>query len=263
MKRIIAILMAAMMVAALTVGCGKDNSSSAPSTPDSSMSGSASGESSAPEEIQPTLEEVHTAVKNAYGDNYLPNMPMDETALTEMVGVNMENVEEFIAESPMISAQVDTFIAIKAKEGKGEEVEKELNAYRDKLVNDSFQYPMNMPKVNASQVIRKGDYVFFVMLGAINDAMDVTEEEAAKFAQEQIQIGVDAIEAVFAGEEPPVAPKAENEMADDVSDAVSDAGDAVSDAGDAVSDAVSDAGNAVSEAVSDAGEAVSNATSGN
>ena len=37
----------------------------------------------------------------------------------------------------MISAHVDTFIAIKAKEGKGEEVEKALTSYRDYLINDS------------------------------------------------------------------------------------------------------------------------------
>ena len=262
MKRIVALILAALMTAALAAGCGKDDSSSAPQ---SSMDSSSSQSGSSAQEIQPTLEEIHTAVKNAYGDDYMPNMAMDETALTEMVGVDMANVEEFIGESPMISAQVDTFIAIKAKEGKGDEVEAQLNAYRDKLVNDSFQYPMNMAKVNASQVLRKGDYVFFLMVGAVDERADATEEEAAAFAQEQVQIGVDAIEAVFAGEEPPVAQKKDSLM-EDASDAVSDAGDAVSDAvsdaGNAVSDAVSDAGDAVSDAVSDAGSAVSDVTSG-
>lgn len=88
-----------------------------------------------------------------------------------------------------------------------------------------MQYPGNMAKVNASRVLRHGDYVFFLMLGAIDDAAE-TDEQAATFAEEQTQIAVDAIEAVFNGEEPPVAEKAGS----DVSSAVSDAGDAVSDA---------------------------------
>ena len=41
--------------------------------------------------------------------------------------------------------------------------EKALTSYRDYLINDSLQYPMNVPKVNASSVLREGDYVFFVI----------------------------------------------------------------------------------------------------
>lgn len=256
MKRIVAMLLAALVVASLAVGCGRDESSSV--APGSSSS--ASQGSSASQEAEPTLEELHTAVKNAYGDNYLPSMSLDATAMTEQVGLTMDNVEEFIAEGPMISAHVDTFIAIKAKEGKGADVETELNAYRDYLVSESLQYPGNMAKVNASRVFRHGDYVFFIMLGAMNDAAE-TDEEAATFAEEQTQIAVDAIEAVFNGEEPPVAEKAGSDVSsavsdagDAVSDAVSDAGDAVSDAVSGAGDAISDAGSAVSDAASDVGE---------
>ncbi len=96
----------------------------------------------------------------------------------------------------MISAHVDTFIAIKAKEGKGEEVEKALTSYRDYLINDSLQYPMNVPKVNASSVLREGDYVFFVMLGQIKDDM-AEEEDMLKQAQESNQLAIDAIKKFF------------------------------------------------------------------
>ena len=57
--------------------------------------------------------------------------------LTDIYGLDMENVEEVIGEAPMISAYVDTFIAVKAKEGKGEAVEKELQEYLDYVVENS------------------------------------------------------------------------------------------------------------------------------
>ena len=61
----------------------------------------------------------------------------------------------------MISVHLDTFVALKAKEGKGGEVEKLLADYRTRFVEDSMQYPMNISKVQASEVVRHGDYVFY------------------------------------------------------------------------------------------------------
>ena len=134
---------------------------------------------------QPDLQEIVQAVKDAYGDNYLPSMQMDEQMMTDVYGVNMDNVEEFVAEGPMISAHVDTFIAVKAKEGKGEQVQQELQAYLDYV------------QENAAQVVRHGDYVFYVLLGGYDERTDVTEEESVTFAKEQVQIGLDAIASFF------------------------------------------------------------------
>ena len=126
---------------------------------------------------QPDLQEIVQAVKDAYGDNYLPSMQMDEQMMTDVYGVDMDNVEEFVAEGPMISAHVDTFIAVKAKEGKGEQVQQELQAYLDYVQENALQYPMNTAKVQAAQVVRHGDYVFYVLLGGYDERTDVTEEE--------------------------------------------------------------------------------------
>ena len=148
-------------------------------------------------EVDSTLQEVYDAVKAAYGENYIPSMMIESQQLSEVYGITAENVESFIAEGPMMSAHVDTFIAIKAVEGKGEEVETQLTAYQTMLQTDSLQYPMNMAKVNSSQVVRHGDYVFFVMLGSFDERENASEEEQLKFAQEQTQIGVDAIAGHF------------------------------------------------------------------
>lgn len=146
------------------------------------------------------LEKVHQAVKDVYGENYIPSAPYDAQALNDMFGISEDLYEESIAEGPMISVHVDTFLAFKAKEGKGAEIEKLLNDYRTTLVEDSMQYPMNISKVEASEVVRHGDYVFFVMLGTASDeALEKGEEEALKSSQEENKKAVDAIDAFFEG----------------------------------------------------------------
>lgn len=201
LKKILAALLAVMMVLSLAA-CGSKPEEPAEPAPEGSSSAVEETPEEAPEETPEEAPEaegdkltaLHTALKEAYGENYLPSMPLDETMMAEVVGINMENVESFIAEMPMMSAHVDTFIGIKAKEGAADKVEEELKAYHTNILENSMQYPMNEDKVKASQVLRKGDYVFLVMLGQIPDE---TVTDTAAFAQEQMQIALDKIDEIF------------------------------------------------------------------
>ncbi len=189
MKKIAIFLLAAAMMLSMMAGCSS-----------SSNSGSNNPAQDAVEDVQETvsvaLDDVVQAVKDAYGEDYIPSMEIPKEQLSDIYGLNLDNVEEVYAEGPMISAHVDTFIAIKAKEGKGEEVEKELKEYHDYVLENALQYPSNEAKVNASQVVRYGDYVFYVMLGAF-DETSTSEGEQAQFAKDQAQKGLDAIESFF------------------------------------------------------------------
>ena len=61
-----------------------------------------------------------------------------------------------------------------------------------------WQYPMNMTKLEASQVITHGDYVFFVMLGGADmEAEEQGADAALKSAKENNQIAVDVIAGFF------------------------------------------------------------------
>jgi hypothetical protein len=218
MKKRFAVLLSALLIASAIAGCNRSPSSSSSSSSSSSapVSNSDSSSVSVPEtppmleddgeaepdtdvsqDVDPTLKEVYDAVKTAYGENYIPSMMLETQQLSEVYGINMDNVESFIAEAPMMSTHVDTFFAVKAVEGKGEDVEKDLTAYQTSQQTEALQYPMNMAKVNASQVVRHGDYVFFVMLGAFDERTEATEDQQLEFAKEQIKIGVDAIAEHF------------------------------------------------------------------
>ena len=55
---------------------------------------------------------------------------------------------------------------------------------------------MNLGKVQGATVYKNGDYVFFIMLGAIDEESQ-NEEDAKKFAEAQNQIAVDAIDELL------------------------------------------------------------------
>ena len=64
----------------------------------------------------------------------------------------------------------------------------------DVYKRQAMQYPMNMPKIQASRVIRKGDYVFFLMLGYISsEEEELDEEKQVEAFQKQNDIGEKAI----------------------------------------------------------------------
>ena len=138
-----------------------------------------------------SLEEVHNQIKEAYGENYLPSMAYDSQILEMIYGINPEWVEEAVAEGPMMSTHVDVFIGIKATEGNADNVEKALTDYRQNQIDNALNYPMNMAKIEASQVYRIGDYVFFMILGAYYEGESSDGEPA--FYQKQMDIALDIL----------------------------------------------------------------------
>ena len=144
-----------------------------------------------------SLTEIVAAVKKAYGDGYLPNMTIDEDVLAEQYGIKKNMYEEVIAEGPMLSFQIDTFIAVKAKDGKAETVKAAMEKYKQYLLDESMQYPMNASKIPATQVYRFGNYVFFSMLVSPQGEEPESEEAYLEAAKKQNQIAYDTIAKFF------------------------------------------------------------------
>lgn len=169
----------------------------------------ACGQNAAEEETVETAEntgyaddvataDLVSAAAEALGENYWPNMDIDAEALDLLYGVKADMYEEFSGQAPMISVNVDALVVIKAKEGQEAAVEEALNAYREYNINDALQYPMNIPKVQASIVKTMGRYVFFVQLGADTSAAQEEGDEAViKLCQEANEAALQAMEAVL------------------------------------------------------------------
>ena len=62
--------------------------------------------------------------------------------------------KNIVADIPMMSAHVDTFVAVETAEGKEEVVFDALSKYKAELESDSMMYPMNLLKVQASKVYK-------------------------------------------------------------------------------------------------------------
>ena len=146
-----------------------------------------------------TLDEVKAAVTDALGENYWPNAEIPEEMLSTLYGITEDMYEEYLGESPMISMNVDTMLIVKAKEDKVAAVEEALTAYRETLINDSLQYPMNVGKVQASRIATFGQYVCFVQLGA--DTMEASEngdEAVIEKCQQDNELVLEIIENTLA-----------------------------------------------------------------
>ncbi|MBD5510101.1 MAG: DUF4358 domain-containing protein [Lachnospiraceae bacterium] len=183
MKKAVILLMV-LLSSAMLAACGKK---------DSNTSGGGNGGDAAFGEA--SMEDLKAAVVDVLGENYWPNMAMEEEMFSQIYGVTSDMYEEYFAETPMISTNVDTLIIVKAKDGKVSAVEDALNAYRDNLVNDTMQYPMNISKIQSSRIETFGNYVCFVQLGA--DVSDAEEEAAILQCQEENEKAIDAIRAAL------------------------------------------------------------------
>lgn len=126
--------------------------------------------------------DLQAAVAEKMGDNYWPDMEVPPEMIEDTFGISADLYDEAFAQVPMISANVDTLIIVKAKEGSEGKVEEALQAYKEYNTTEALQYPMNLGKVQAAQIAVYGRYVCFVQLGAQipeTEGADGEESDAA------------------------------------------------------------------------------------
>lgn len=124
------------------------------------------------------MEGLKTAVVESLGENYWPDMALLPDMLEMSFGITSDMYEDYMAEMPMISANVDTLLIVRAKDDKVEAVREALEAYRDTQINSTTQYPMNLGKVQASRIETIGNYVIFAQLGADTEKAAGEDDEA-------------------------------------------------------------------------------------
>lgn len=210
MKKYRYIISAVAAVAAVSVilsacASGKESnvSSAAPglSTSAQESTGSSSGDISGSEsnDKNSTLSAkgLRDAIAKAYGDNYLPDQAMDAEMIESEFGLTKDMYDEIVAEAPIISFHPDRLVAVKAKKGKESEVKRALEDALTVMKEQQIQYPVNVAKVNAGKVLEKDGYYCFMILGQTDDTSE-NDNDAAKFAEKQIDIGVKAFDNYFA-----------------------------------------------------------------
>ena len=173
------------LVAVSTTGCSQKNQS---------------GTDAEMVQNSPEPDAVYEAVKAAYGENYLPNMRLTDEEIEVRYGISSDLYSSAIAEVPMISTQIDELVLIKANdEAARDTIEEALTAFQNVLKEDTFQYPANQLKIQASQVYVKGDYVCFIMLGVLDNetAQQADEGKVIEAYKAENEKAVTAIDALF------------------------------------------------------------------
>lgn len=200
MKKFIVLLLAAVMTFSV-VACSKDTNEEKADIP---FAGEDDAESEDIAQIDDTvtnygvgvsLADVKTAVADALGEDYWPDTDISADMLKDIYGISDDMYEEYYAQMPMISTNVDTIIIVKAKEDKISAVEDALNAYREVMINDTMQYPMNVGKIQASRIETFGQYVCFVQLGADTmEASEISDEAVIEQCQQDNELVLEVIE---------------------------------------------------------------------
>ena len=134
------------------------------------------------------------AAVEALDGDYWPDTALLPDMLEMTFGISSDMYEDYMAEVPMISENVDTLLIVRAKDDKVEAVRDALEAYRDAQINNTMQYPMNVGKVQASRIETVGNYVMFVQLGG--DTMQAAEEGDEAVVAMCQEINDKAVEAI-------------------------------------------------------------------
>lgn len=148
----------------------------------------------------PSVKKLRKAIAAKYGDKFIVDVALTKQEIMSRYGISPSWYTDISAEVPMIGTHVDTLIIAKTKNKKAKsKIKKQLTKYRQSLIDDTMQYPMNALKIHASRVYVKGDYVFFIMLGFIDSKTEETgtEEQIIKAYKAQNQKAVTAINALF------------------------------------------------------------------
>ena len=210
MKKYRYIISAVAAVAAVSVdlsACTSDSesnaSSAAPGLSTSaqesagSSSGDISGSDSNDKNSTLSAKGLRDAVAKAYGENYLPDQAMDAEMIESEFGLTKDMYDEVVAEAPLIGFHPDRLVIVKPKKGKEANVKRALEDALLVMKEQQMQYPVNVAKVNAGKILEKDGYYCFMILGETDDTSE-NDDDAAKFAEKQIDIGVKAFDNYFA-----------------------------------------------------------------
>lgn len=198
-----AVAAVSVILSACTSGSESNASSAAPGQSTSaqesagSSSGDISGSDSNDKNSTLSAKGLRDAVAKAYGENYLPDQAMDAEMIESEFGLTKDMYDEVVAEAPLIGFHPDRLVIVKPKKGKEANVKRALEDALLVMKEQQMQYPVNVAKVNAGKVLEKDGYYCFMILGQTDDTSE-NDNDAAKFAEKQIDIGVKAFDNYFA-----------------------------------------------------------------
>ena len=184
MKKLIAVLCAAVLMTSLLAACTGSSSSGA--STDSSIDTSSSSSESATDSAaaDTTTEEADTAkldsiVSTIEAVNPIPNSrALDEFNIENDFGLTMDNIVAFKGDVTNTQAECALVLAVQAKSGCADTVKEELEAYKESASTTLYaEYADKVAKTKDARIVVKDNFV--VMVISAIDGPDYADIDAA------------------------------------------------------------------------------------
>lgn len=143
---------------------------------------------------KPSPKKLAKAVRKVY--EFVPDTEVSAAEIESDYGISSSLYSSAYVVRPMVNVQVDELSIYKAKDSASKKkIVSALKKYKKKKVESTFNYPMNLLKLQAAKIYKNGDYVCFIVLGQISKQIEEngTEEEMIKAYQKQNNKAVKAI----------------------------------------------------------------------
>ena len=174
MKRILAFLLAVVMVFSLAA-CG-----------------SKADDSSGKTDVTMTAQEIMDTLKEKLGDSFGCDVAETEDNICGYWGLDMEQVESWAAMGNSNSAiNPSAAVILKVKDGYAQDTAALLQTGYEQILSYSRMYNMDLQKVLQARLFVNGNYAALLILGATGD-WQLSDEELARFAAEEA-VKVDAV----------------------------------------------------------------------
>lgn len=174
MKKLIAVLCAAVLMTSLLAACtGSSSESSQPETTTSS-SESATGDTSAADESQaeettaePDTAKLESIISSLEAINAISNpRELDDFSLENELGLTMDNILAFKGDVTNDQADCSLVLAIQAKSGCADAVKTELEAYKETASSNLYaEFADKVAKAQDARIVVSGDFVVMVISG--------------------------------------------------------------------------------------------------
>ncbi len=175
MKKLIAVLCAAVLMTSLLAACtGSSSESSQSESNTTSSETSTSDTSSSAEESQTeeTTGEADTAklesiVSSLEAVNEIANpRALDDFSLENELGLTMDNILAFKGDVTNDQADCSLVLAIQAKSGCADAVKTELEAYKETASSNLYaEFADKVAKAQDARIVVSGDFVVMVIAG--------------------------------------------------------------------------------------------------
>ena len=176
MKKLIAVLCAAVLMTSLLAACtGSSSSSTSDSQTETSSSSETASEtetdSAATEEGSGTAEadtaKLDSIVSSIEAVNEVPNArALDDFSLENEIGLTMDNIVGFKGDVTNDQADCALVLAIQAKSGSADAVKTELEAYKESASSNLYaEFADKVAKAQDARIVVSGDFVVMVIAG--------------------------------------------------------------------------------------------------